>query len=55
MSQQQYHVVLMGLELVGSDWGLGRRASWAVHDIYTQFSSNGRENKTLNVFSPALR
>ena len=23
----------MGLELVGSDLGLGRRASWAVHGI----------------------
>ena len=33
LTQQKYHVVLMGLELVGRDWGFGWRASWAVHGI----------------------
>ena len=31
--EQQYRVVQMPLELVGSDFGLGRWASWAVHGI----------------------
>ena len=29
--EQQYHVVQMGTGKVGSDLGLGRRASWAMH------------------------
>ena len=34
MKQQQYHVVQMGLELVGLNLGLGRRASRAMHGIF---------------------
>ena len=30
-AHQQYQVVRLGLGLVGSDWGLGQRASWPVH------------------------
>ena len=30
---QQYHVVLFRISPLGSDWGWGQQASWAVHGI----------------------